>query len=237
MGLGPGILRCKACTWTHLSFSYRVRSNNTEVNITVRVRLEKPCTERCTENSCRFWRSGSKKLYVGNESRDSHVPHAQRHTGMGKVPEPPSSLTPGPLYSHPMAGTRSSPHFQEQAREPDTWFHACRQLAQEPQKTLTEFLVWLLVSLLIREGKESWSGSKDKIQPTALSCKLNIIRAQSYAFICLQSRVLLWGFPGGSVVKNLPANAGDAEDMDLIPGSGGSPGGENGNPLQYSKVF
>ena len=102
---------------------------------------------------------------------------------------------------------------------------------------MTEFLVWLLVSLLIREGKESWSGSKDKIQPTALSCKLNIIRAQSYAFICLQSRVLLWGFPGGSVVKNLPANAGDAEDMDLIPGSGGSPGGENGNPLQYSKVF
>ena len=39
------------------------------------------------------------------------------------------------------------------------------------------------------------------------------------------------------MVKNLPANAGDAEDMDLIPGSGGSPGGENGNPLQYSKVF
>ena len=32
------------------------------------------------------------------------------------------------------------------------------------------------------------------------------------------------GFPGGSLVKNLPANAGDAEDMDLIPGSGGSPG-------------
>ena len=29
-----------------------------------------------------------------------------------------------------------------------------------------------------------------------------------------------WGFPGGSVVKNLPANAGDTEDSDLIPGSG-----------------
>ena len=34
-----------------------------------------------------------------------------------------------------------------------------------------------------------------------------------------------------SVVKNLPANAGD---MDLIPGSGRSPGEENGNLLQYS---
>ena len=37
-------------------------------------------------------------------------------------------------------------------------------------------------------------------------------------------------FPGGSVVKNLPANAGD---MGSIPGSGRSPGGGNSNPLQY----
>ena len=39
------------------------------------------------------------------------------------------------------------------------------------------------------------------------------------------------GFPGGSVVKNLPANAGDAG---LIPGLERSPGERNGNPLQYS---
>ena len=39
------------------------------------------------------------------------------------------------------------------------------------------------------------------------------------------------GFPGGSVIKNLLANAGDAG---LIPGSGRCPGEENGNPLQYS---
>ena len=39
------------------------------------------------------------------------------------------------------------------------------------------------------------------------------------------------GFPGGSVVKNPPANAGD---LGSIPGSGRSPGEENGNPLQYS---
>ena len=42
------------------------------------------------------------------------------------------------------------------------------------------------------------------------------------------------GFPGGSVVKNLPASAGDAGDVDLIPGSEKSPGGGNGHPLQYS---
>ena len=40
-----------------------------------------------------------------------------------------------------------------------------------------------------------------------------------------------WGFPDGSVVKNPPANAGDAV---LIPGSGRSPGEGNGNPLHYS---
>ena len=37
-------------------------------------------------------------------------------------------------------------------------------------------------------------------------------------------------FPAGSVVKKTPANAGDAGS---IPGSGRSPGGGNGNPLQY----
>ena len=41
------------------------------------------------------------------------------------------------------------------------------------------------------------------------------------------------GFPGGSRVKNLPANAEDTRDVVLIPGLGRSPGGENGNPLQY----
>ena len=40
-----------------------------------------------------------------------------------------------------------------------------------------------------------------------------------------------WGFPGGSVVKNPPINAGD---VGLIPGSGRSPGEGNDNPLQYS---
>ena len=39
------------------------------------------------------------------------------------------------------------------------------------------------------------------------------------------------GFPGGSVVKNLPTNAGDTG---LIPGSGRSPGEGSGHPLQYS---
>ena len=36
------------------------------------------------------------------------------------------------------------------------------------------------------------------------------------------------------LVKNPPASAGDVRDTGLIPGSGRSPGGGNGNPPQYS---
>ena len=42
------------------------------------------------------------------------------------------------------------------------------------------------------------------------------------------------GFPGGSVVKNLPAKVGDVGDTGSIPVSGRSPEAGNGNPLQYS---
>ena len=54
-----------------------------------------------------------------------------------------------------------------------------------------------------------------------------------YSFLSLQfiwNLVVLW-FPGGSVVKNPPAIAGDAG---LIPVLGKSPGGGNDKPLQYS---
>ena len=58
----------------------------------------------------------------------------------------------------------------------------------------------------------------------------------SKTFICLhiafKSMIhLSSGFPGGLVVKNLPANAGDEGS---IPESGRSPGEGNSNPLQYS---
>ena len=43
-----------------------------------------------------------------------------------------------------------------------------------------------------------------------------------------------WASKVAVVVKNLPANAGDARDASSIPGEGRSPGRRNGNPLQYS---
>ena len=44
----------------------------------------------------------------------------------------------------------------------------------------------------------------------------------------------IYSFQGGSVVKNTPADTGDAGNTGLIPESGRSPGVGNGNPLQYS---
>ena len=52
---------------------------------------------------------------------------------------------------------------------------------------------------------------------------------KSVLFDCLHPLHL--GFSGSSVVKNLPANAGDAH---FNPGSRRAPGEENGKPLQYS---
>ena len=44
------------------------------------------------------------------------------------------------------------------------------------------------------------------------------------------TEAVISGFPGNSVIKNLPANSGDAG---LIPGLGRSPGEGNDNPLQF----
>ena len=58
--------------------------------------------------------------------------------------------------------------------------------------------------------------------------------AQHSAWPLINTFIQVRGFPGGSVIKNQPANAGDSGDLGWIPGSGRSPRGGNGNPLQYS---
>ena len=42
------------------------------------------------------------------------------------------------------------------------------------------------------------------------------------------------GFPGGTVVKNPPANAGDSRDLGSVPRLGRFPWGINSKPLKYS---
>ena len=55
-------------------------------------------------------------------------------------------------------------------------------------------------------------------------------------FLCffLNWSIIVLGFPGGTVVKNPPANAGDTGDSGSVPGLRRSPRGGNGNLLQYS---
>ena len=53
-----------------------------------------------------------------------------------------------------------------------------------------------------------------------------------YTYIPTYTHV--WVSQVALVVKNLPANAGDIRDLDVLPWWGRSPGRENGNPLQYS---
>ena len=65
------------------------------------------------------------------------------------------------------------------------------------------------------------------------SSSLSAIRVVSSVYLRLLiflPAILIWG----SVVKNLPVNAGDAGDTRLIPGSGRSLGEGNGSPFQYS---
>ena len=51
-----------------------------------------------------------------------------------------------------------------------------------------------------------------------------------------ERQLLFMAFLDGTVVKSLPANAGDSRDTGSIPGSGRSPAGGNGNLLQRSLV-
>ena len=85
-------------------------------------------------------------------------------------------------------------------------------------------------SLLLTNAGVSWACG-------ALS-KGSIITEYKYKFLVLIALLLSFfafivGFLGGSVVKNLPANSGNAGDVGSIPGLGRYPGGGNGNQLEY----
>ena len=50
----------------------------------------------------------------------------------------------------------------------------------------------------------------------------------------ISTYITIWASQVAIVVKNPSANTGDVRDVGSIPGSGRSPGGGYGNPLQYS---
>ena len=99
---------------------------------------------------------------------------------------------------------------------------------------------WAIIShldfLCLQEQahQEEWDCWRGRWDP---ACSLDLCNFINMLGITVD--VLCWlhshlGFPGDTVIKNPPANAGEAGDKGLIPGSGRSPGGGNNNPLQYS---
>ena len=59
---------------------------------------------------------------------------------------------------------------------------------------------------------------------------IQIYHISIFKFVYLQPQA----FQMAPVLKNLPTNVRDIRDLSLIPGSGRSPGGGHGSPLQYS---
>ena len=64
----------------------------------------------------------------------------------------------------------------------------------------------------------------------AIIRKLRSFETCDYIFISGYINICIMGFPGGSVIKNLPANAGDTGDVVSIPRLGISPGGKKWQP-------
>ena len=97
------------------------------------------------------------------------------------------------------------------------------------------------------QGKKSLIITSDVIFPfCTFNNKTDHLNERSAHFFVKSQAVTILGFCGTPmsiiiwapqvvpVVKNPPANAGDKRDRGLIPGSGITPGGGHGNPLQYS---
>ena len=82
--------------------------------------------------------------------------------------------------------------------------------------------MWPLEVLSLQEDEQEASGQDSQGSLGPGDCGLRT------------TEVLDGASQGALVVKNPSANAGDAPDVGLIPGSGRSPGGKHGNPLQYS---
>ena len=98
----------------------------------------------------------------------------------------------------------------------DLWFRECRL----PSAWTNEEKKARLGSELTT--RELWMESRPEIMGTYIAAAtINIFERN-------------WGEKVALAAKNLPASAGDLRDAGSIPGSGRSPGGGHGNPLQYS---
>ena len=93
------------------------------------------------------------------------------------------------------------------------------------------FCFQLLTPLYFNKCFPSWLFVLINLKATE-TCKEKYNKHLYSQFLQLTAvNIFLWVSLVAQIGRNLPANAGD---VGLIPGSGRSPGGGNGNPLQYS---
>ena len=88
--------------------------------------------------------------------------------------------------------------------------------------------IWASQRLMSVIEYKHWVNKNLQVYPM-----FKIFKRKKRCTLCSGMHIEGMGFSHGSAVKNLPANAGDTGDMGSIPGSGRSPGGGNGNLLQY----
>ena len=94
------------------------------------------------------------------------------------------------------------------------------------------FFVFFLVKSIIILIKNSCFFKSSSMVPGFTSFLEKVYNVWNHN--CILPLFQFCGFLGGTIVKNLLAKAGDSRDWDLVTESGWSPGGGNGNPLQYS---
>ena len=104
-------------------------------------------------------------------------------------------------------------------------------LSSSSSSSSSSCLKCLLTPLDTQHLSSLFLASWNPIHPLKLSTNMTSVSPFFTLYIPLWPYM---GLPGGSLAKNLPANAGDARDMGLIPGSGRSLGVGNGYPLLYS---
>ena len=120
------------------------------------------------------------------------------------------------------------PHRRQPSRFARPW--------DSPGKNTGVGCHFLLQCMKVKSESEVAQSCPHGLQPTRLLCPWDFPgKSTRVGCHCLLLHlVIILGFPGDSVVKNLPANTGNSREVGLIPGWGRSPGGGNSHPFQYS---
>ena len=134
---------CKACTWTHLSWSYKIQRNYMGLKITAympsggkfwtqKIQKAKKTKQNKTKPNCHFCSARSKNLVLGAIARYCACPPVQ----------PPRHAPTLPLIRNELA---PPPRGSEQGSLSLVLAASCSQF-RDPSEALPEFLVWPLVS-------------------------------------------------------------------------------------------